>query len=133
MPGYCPRTNGGSYLIDGRDWRCSWPCQRPSICLMHDVINHGKPGEPTGRWMVRGTVVFPTHQGSSPGARIYSWIYFRISSNAHSVGGDVPVDDEVPTVTRKFQDDMLAQSFGGAHRGRVCVCAFIGVSVCACI
>ena len=26
---------------------------------------------------------------------------------------------------------MSAQSFGGAHRGRVCVCAFIGVSVCA--
>jgi hypothetical protein len=25
-----------------------------------------------------------------------------------------------------------AQSFGGAHRGRVCVCVFIGMSVCAC-
>ena len=34
---------------------------------------------------------------------------------------------------RKFQDDIPTQSFGGAHRGRVCVCAFIGVSVCACI
>ena len=32
---------------------------------------------------------------------------------------------------RKSQDDMPAQSLGGAHRGRVCVCAFIGVSVCA--
>jgi hypothetical protein len=31
----------------------------------------------------------------------------------------------------KSQDDMPAQSFEGAHRGRVCVCAFIGVSVCA--
>ena len=31
---------------------------------------------------------------------------------------------------RKFQDDMSAQSFEGAHRGRVCVFAFIGVSVC---
>ena len=49
-------------------------------------------------WMVRGTVVSRTHQGSSPGARIYSWIYFRISGDAHSVAGDVPVDDEVPTV-----------------------------------
>ena len=28
---------------------------------------------------------------------------------------------------------MPAQSFGGAHRGRVCGCAFIGMSVCACI
>jgi hypothetical protein len=26
-----------------------------------------------------------------------------------------------------------AQSFGGAHRGRVCVCVFIGVSECACV
>ena len=25
--------------------------------------------------------------------------YFRISGDAHSVGGDVPVDDEVPTAT----------------------------------
>ena len=33
----------------------------------------------------------------------------------------------------KFQDDMPAQSFGCAHRGRMCMCAFIGVSVCACI
>ena len=37
----------------------------------------------------------PTHQGSNPGARIYSWI----SGDAHSVGGDVSVDDEMPTVT----------------------------------
>ena len=28
---------------------------------------------------------------------------------------------------------MPAQSLGGAYRGRVCVCAFIGMSVCACI
>jgi hypothetical protein len=28
-----------------------------------------------------------------------SWIYFRISGDAHLVGGDVLVDDEVPTVT----------------------------------
>ena len=38
-------------------------------------------------------MVSPAHQGSSPGARIYSWIYFKISGDAHSVGGDVPVDD----------------------------------------
>ena len=34
---------------------------------------------------------------------------------------------------RKSQDDMPAQSLGGAHRGRVCVCIFIGMSVCTCI
>ena len=49
--------------------------------------------------MVRGTVVSKAHQDSNPGARIYSWIYFRISDDAHSMGGDVPVDDEAPTMT----------------------------------
>ena len=34
---------------------------------------------------------------------------------------------------KSLVDDMPAQSFGGAHRDRVCVCAFIEVSVCACI
>ena len=59
---------------------------------------HQPRGEPTCGWMVRGTVVSPAYQGSNPDARIYSWIYFRISGDAHSVGGDVPVDDEVPMV-----------------------------------
>ena len=55
--------------------------------------------EPTCGWMVRGIVVSPAHQGSSPSARIYFRIYVRISGDAHSVGGDVPVDEEAPTVT----------------------------------
>ena len=55
--------------------------------------------KPTCGWMVRGTVISPAHQGLSPGARIYFWIYFRIFGDAHSVGEDVSVDDEVPTVT----------------------------------
>ena len=55
--------------------------------------------EPTYDWMVRGTVVSLAHQGSNPGARIYFWIYFRIFGDAHSVGRDVPVDDEALTVT----------------------------------
>jgi hypothetical protein len=29
--------------------------------------------------------------------------------------------------------DPPAQSSRGAHRGRVCGCAFVGVSVCACV
>ena len=34
---------------------------------------------------------------------------------------------------RIYQDDMSAQSFEGAHRGRMCVYASIGMSECACI
>jgi hypothetical protein len=45
---------------------------------------------------------------------------------------DVPVDDEVPLVTSEIYTSAGAQSFGGAHRGRVCVRVFIGVSVRAC-
>ena len=33
------------------------------------------------------------------GARIYSWIYFKISGDAYSVERDVPVDDEVSMMT----------------------------------
>jgi hypothetical protein len=35
-------------------------------------------------------------------------------------------------VTSGISRSAGAQSFGGAHRGRVCVRVFIGVSVCAC-
>jgi hypothetical protein len=48
------------------------------------------------------------------------------------VVSDVPVDDEVPLVTSGISRTAGAQSFGGAHRGRVCVRVFIGVSVRAC-
>ena len=49
------------------------------------------------------------------------------------MGGDVPVDSEASMVISSIsRPDPPAQYFGGAHRGRVCVCAFIGVSVCAC-
>ena len=43
---------------------------------------------------------------------------------------DVPVDDEAPVVTSRIFRSTGAQSFGGAHRGRVCV--FIGCE-CACV
>jgi hypothetical protein len=43
---------------------------------------------------------------------------------------DVPVDDKVPVVTSRISRSVGARSFGGAHRGRVCVRVFIGVSVC---
>jgi hypothetical protein len=35
-------------------------------------------------------------------------------------------------VTSRISRSAGAQSFGGAHRARVCVRVFIGVSVCAC-
>jgi hypothetical protein len=54
--------------------------------------------------------------------------------NIHSVGGDVPVDSEMPVVTSStLRFNLLAQFSGGAHRGSVCVCAFIWVSVYACM
>ena len=50
------------------------------------------------------------------------------------MGGDVPVDSEAPVVTSSIsRPDPPAQYFGGAHRGRVCMCAFIGMSVCMCM
>jgi hypothetical protein len=48
------------------------------------------------------------------------------------VVSDVPVDDETPVVTSRISKSAGAQSFGGAHRGRVYVHVFIEVSVCAC-
>jgi hypothetical protein len=51
-----------------------------------------------------------------------------------SVGGDVPVDSEtllmIDFVNLKIK---LAQSFEGAHRNRVCVHVFIGVSARTCM
>ena len=45
-----------------------------------------------------------------------------------SVVGDVPVDSETPVVT----SSVPAQSFRGAHRGRIYLCVFIRVSVRVC-
>jgi hypothetical protein len=44
------------------------------------------------------------------------------------VVSDIPVDNEAPLVSSGISKSACAQSFGGAHRGRVCI-AFIGVSV----
>jgi hypothetical protein len=51
-----------------------------------------------------------------------------------SVGGDVPVDSDALLVT-DFMNLKIksAQSFGGAHRGRVCMRVFIGVSAYTCM
>jgi hypothetical protein len=56
-----------------------------------------------------------------------------------SVGGDVPIDSEALLVTDFVNFKIKpTQSFEGAHRGRVCVRVFIGVSartymsICVC-
>jgi hypothetical protein len=50
------------------------------------------------------------------------------------VGGDVPVDNEAHVVTSSIlESNPPAQSYGGAHRSRVCVCSFLGMSVCVCM
>jgi hypothetical protein len=55
------------------------------------------------------------------------------------VGGDVPVDSETLLMTDFVNLKIKsAQSFGGAHRGSVCMCVFIDVSaptymsICVC-
>jgi hypothetical protein len=48
------------------------------------------------------------------------------------VVSDVPVNDEAPVVTSRIFISVGAQSVGGAHWGRVCVCVFIDVSVRVC-
>jgi hypothetical protein len=45
----------------------------------------------------------------------------------------VGFDDEASLVTSEISRSDGAQFFGGAHRGRVCVRVFIGVSVRACV
>jgi hypothetical protein len=45
-----------------------------------------------------------------------------------SVVGDVPVDSEAPVVTSSISPGFAGSVFEDAHRGRVCVRAFIGVS-----
>jgi hypothetical protein len=50
------------------------------------------------------------------------------------MGGDVPVDSEALLMTDFVNLKIKpSQSFGGAHRGRVCMCVFIGVSAHTCM
>jgi hypothetical protein len=51
-----------------------------------------------------------------------------------SVGDDVPVDSEALLVTDFVNLKIKpAQSFRCAHRSRVCMCVFIGVSIHTCM
>ena len=83
--------------------------------------------------LVRWTVVSSTHQGSNPDARIIPGFISGFPAMRFQWEETFPSTTRRLRWLRKSQDDMPAQSFGGAHRGRVCVCAFIGVSVCTCI
>jgi hypothetical protein len=50
------------------------------------------------------------------------------------VGGDVPVDSDVILVTNFVNFKIKpAQSFKCAHKGRVCVCVFIGMRARTCM
>ena len=83
--------------------------------------------------MVTWTVVSPTHQSSNPGACIISGFISGFPAMRFQWVQTFPSTTRRLRWLRKSQDDMPAQSLGGAHRGRMCVCVFIGVSVCACI
>jgi len=50
-----------------------------------------------------------------------------------SVVGDLPVDSEAVVTSPISRFVGPTRFFGGAHRGRVCVRAFIGVSVRLCM
>jgi hypothetical protein len=70
-----------------------------------------------------------THQISNPSALTFYWIYSGIFRRYALSGNDVPVNDETSVMTSGIFRSAGAQSFGGAHRGRVCVRVFIGVSL----
>jgi hypothetical protein len=74
--------------------------------------------------MVRFLVVEPTHPGSNPRFGMgVSYLQLIILS----VVCDVPVDSNALLVTNFMHLKIkLAQSFEGAHSGRMCVCIFIG-------
>jgi hypothetical protein len=48
------------------------------------------------------------------------------------VVSDVPVDDEAPVVTLRISRSVGVQSFGGTHRGRVCIHVFLVVIMRTC-
>jgi hypothetical protein len=75
-------------------------------------------------------VVELTHPGSNP---IFDMV-FSLRLIILLAGGDISVDSETFFVT-DFMNLKIkpTQSFGGAHRDRVYVCMFIGVSARTCI
>jgi hypothetical protein len=96
--------------------------------MIRHVHNFNADREPTWAWVVRTVVVPAAHQILKPRFNIC------VSHKGKTV------DSETSVVTSSISIfDPLAQFFEGARRGRVCVCAFIGVrcmrvyvTVCVC-
>ncbi len=55
--------------------------------------------------------------------------FLRFNGIVLLVVGDVLVDSETPMVTLSISPGFTGPVFEDAHRGRVCMCVFIGVSV----
>jgi hypothetical protein len=61
---------------------------------------------------------------SGTDALIFLDLFQNLTSSILSVVDDVPVDSETPVVEFFNLEDLLAQTLGGAHRGRImCVCS----------
>ena len=83
---------------------------------------------PLIRWLVEWLYLQPSRFQTTG-----RW-YFSFNTEDFSVGDDVPVDSAVLAMTSSISRlEPPTRSLGGAHRRRVCVRAFIGVNVCACI
>jgi hypothetical protein len=79
--------------------------------------------------LVRFLVVELTHPGSNH--KFDMCVAFTAN---YSLGDDVPVDSETLLMTDFVNLKIKpTQSFGGAHRGRMCVRVFIGVSARTCM
>jgi hypothetical protein len=80
--------------------------------------------------------VEPAHPSSSPrlgtGARIFLDLFQDLTVLCFQWKATPPSAARCLWLLRESQD-MRVQSFEGVHRGRVCVCMFIGVSVRACV
>ena len=83
-------------------------------------------------------MVKPVYSGSSHrlrhGCSHFPEFILEFKGVILSVIGDLPVDSEASLVTSSIlRFASPTQFFGGAHRGRVCMRAFIGMSVHSCM
>jgi hypothetical protein len=105
---------------------------------------HKVPSEIIGRSIIqlhcsKRTGWVPCSRTCPPRLKSPTWhgcLHFPTGFNGAilSVVGDVPVNSEAPVVTSSVSRFAgPTKFFGGAHMGRVCVCAFIRVSVHSCM
>lgn len=62
-------------------------------------------------------------------AIIKSCLSYRSPRFLEQVVEDVPIHSDTSLMTLLISRS-IAQSFGGSHRGMICVCAFLLLSVC---